>query len=735
MHSRNLEIIIFLPMFNVEKWIETTFYSIQNQTFKNFKAYFLDDCSSDNTVKKLRSLIGNDNRFHIIENSKRVRTMENLFVNITNLTKNCESNTILVNTDGDDWYANIFVLEKIYKAHLEGNLVTHGSHIRYPEFCLVDEGEYSTYVKDNNLYKRDRWRCTGTRSFRKFLWDSLKREELLDENGSFYEFTSDQALMYPILEKSQGKIKYFKECLHIYNRLNAINDDKVDRSKQLNTELKIRNITLQELNNILEISSGYQEKKLENKLKLYFDGNDGNFVIKFFKNYVNHVESTIENCDYIICGKLEPIAPDEKNHINEVLRSYNQSKKVIVFLVSDYEYELEIPNNVTLYRTSLRKKIIKSNERLLAYPWMHFPPEEFKELDLISKPIVGFCGTFNCDLISLRKETCSKFENNNFFQTNFLFREKFWGGKPHDPEVIEEYKNVALNSHFIICNRGCGNYAVRFYETLYLGRIPILVQDDMLLPFEDLIDWDKYIVRANSPEELPNKVIEFCKNNDIVKKQKECYELFKKYFSFEGFGIKIEEDLKNKIILMEHFYQSIGEDWFTYPNLYSRMVKEAKDGYKFVEVGAWKGRSSCFLAVEIHNSKKLISFDVVDTWLGSDEHIEFEVVKTNKLYKEFLENIKSVKHIINPIRMTSLEASKLYENDSLDFVFIDASHRYEDVKNDLEAWLPKIKEGGFLAGHDYGYWESVTNAVNDFFEEKKLNFQNIGESCFMYQKK
>jgi len=184
---------------------------------------------------------------------------------------------------------------------------------------------------------------------------------------------------------------------------------------------------------------------------------------------------------------------------------------------------------------------------------------------------------------------------------------------------------------------------------------------------------------------------------------------------------------------MEHYYQNIGEDWFTYPVLYSEMVIKFENGSKFVEVGSWKGRSTCFLGVEIINSGKSISLDAVDTWLGSEEHYGFDVLNEDGLYKEFINNIEPLKNIINPVRMKSIQASELYEDDSLEFVFIDASHKYEDVIDDLNAWYPKVKKGGVFAGHDYPTWEGVTRAVNDFFYSKNLNFYS-SESCFIHQK-
>lgn len=174
---------------------------------------------------------------------------------------------------------------------------------------------------------------------------------------------------------------------------------------------------------------------------------------------------------------------------------------------------------------------------------------------------------------------------------------------------------------------------------------------------------------------------------------------------------------------MDHFYQNLGENWFTYPDFYSQMVSYFVDGSHFVEVGSWKGRSSSYMAVEIINSKKKIRFDCVDTWDGSDEHIDPNsyafnpkiLEDPNWLYEEFLKNVSPVQEIINPVRKKSNLASFDYDDRSLDFVFIDAGHSYENVKEDITSWFPKIKIGGFIAGHDYNpKWPSVVQAVDEF---------------------
>lgn len=185
---------------------------------------------------------------------------------------------------------------------------------------------------------------------------------------------------------------------------------------------------------------------------------------------------------------------------------------------------------------------------------------------------------------------------------------------------------------------------------------------------------------------------------------------------------------------MNHIYNlpEFGENWFTYPILYKSMVEKFPSGSKFVEVGSWKGKSAAYLAVEIINSKKNILLDCIDTWKGSAEHAHDSYIKSNSLYELFIKNISSLSSVINPIRMDSVSASKQYENNSIDFVFIDANHEYTYVKKDIESWFPKVKVGGIIAGHDYrNGWGDVDRAVDEFFKDKTFL---KSESCWIYEK-
>ena len=180
-----------------------------------------------------------------------------------------------------------------------------------------------------------------------------------------------------------------------------------------------------------------------------------------------------------------------------------------------------------------------------------------------------------------------------------------------------------------------------------------------------------------------------------------------------------------------HFFESI-PGWFHFKYLYEYIITHAKDGQHFVEIGAWFGRSTAYLAVEIKNRRKNIRFDVIDTWKGAPSESKNQaIVKQHggSIYHLFIENMEKggVLDIINPIQMDSIQASQLYKDESLDFVFIDADHAYESVLSDIQAWYPKVKIGGILAGDDYGTMAGVRRAVDEFFIDKKVHITR-GES-------
>jgi len=146
-------------------------------------------------------------------------------------------------------------------------------------------------------------------------------------------------------------------------------------------------------------------------------------------------------------------------------------------------------------------------------------------------------------------------------------------------------------------------------------------------------------------------------------------------------------------------------------------------------------------AVEIGVAEGDFSFYLLDRWPGTCYQIDPWVHLDAKVYRDFcnkpteeqercfkLVTSRAMKYSgrSRPMRMTSEAASILFPDDFFDFVYIDANHKLEFIRQDIYYWWPKVKRGGIFAGHDYldGVISSgdygVKTAVNEFITANNL---------------
>lgn len=169
------------------------------------------------------------------------------------------------------------------------------------------------------------------------------------------------------------------------------------------------------------------------------------------------------------------------------------------------------------------------------------------------------------------------------------------------------------------------------------------------------------------------------------------------------------------------------QGWFYHPEFYSAVVDSLPASGRVVEVGAWRGRSTGCLASLVKRSGKAIDIYVVDTWEGSPaEHAHRDIIRSldTTLYDDFIANMKmcGVDDVIRPLMKTSVEASRMFDDESVDFVMIDGSHDYDSVREDILHWLPKVKRGGIIAGDDYSdSWPGVKRAVDELVSGFQLH--------------
>ena len=116
------------------------------------------------------------------------------------------------------------------------------------------------------------------------------------------------------------------------------------------------------------------------------------------------------------------------------------------------------------------------------------------------------------------------------------------------------------------------------------------------------------------------------------------------------------------------------------------------------EIGVLKGQYSEILCQALPDTK----IYSIDPWVYYPVYKNFRRAHNYEpLYQEAKQRL-SVYPNNEIIRKSSLEAVNDFEDGSLDFVFIDADHRFAPFVDDLAVWTPKVRKGGIMAGHDMG---------------------------------
>lgn len=162
--------------------------------------------------------------------------------------------------------------------------------------------------------------------------------------------------------------------------------------------------------------------------------------------------------------------------------------------------------------------------------------------------------------------------------------------------------------------------------------------------------------------------------------------------------------------------------------LYDDVVNKLPNNSNIVEIGCYLGRSTFYLIENLKKRDISFNLDVVDVFqniFSTDNKSNYKESYLEDFCKNLGSNLKYI-NIIN--KNYSTKASEYYKNNTLDFIYIDASHREEDVINDIKLWYPKLKEGGIMGGDD---WQKpgVRSAVIKSF------LLNTTEECHPYQQK
>lgn len=331
------------------------------------------------------------------------------------------------------------------------------------------------------------------------------------------------------------------------------------------------------LDRIISGKTGETDENLWNM----FQGESGEARFDFM-----HIVSDPSRADFLLLPHnyflLRKLKGNDANGCvsNLVALARKHEKKILVFGMADSDEHIDIPHSV-IFRYSQYGYRKRENEIIMPpYP-LHFRPPElagyrkrvWKNLFLREKremPVVSFCGwagfpsiyrsvTYRARIlfadikahvwrdkhaelhkqgIYFRRAAIRALEHSPFVKTNFLIRKSYSAQKGFDgmnriqpKDAEKEYIESVCNSDFVLAPKGNGNASVRFYEALSLGRFPVLVNTDCLLPLKECIEYDKFVVIVDHTKIFDigcavRRFYDSLSNEEFQKRQKMAREAF-----------------------------------------------------------------------------------------------------------------------------------------------------------------------------------------------------------------
>jgi glycosyltransferase involved in cell wall biosynthesis len=231
---------IIIPSYNNEKWLRLCIRSVKLQNYNNYQCIITDDHSSDKSVKIIKEEINKNSKFVLVENKEQKLALRNIYEAI--ILSDPANEDVIITLDGDDWFATKNVLKTLNKRYREEKCwLTYGSYMEYPS---MTRGKFSKQIPkeiiDSNSFRESSWMSSHLRTFKFKLWKRIKKEDFLEDDGRFCDGAWDMIFMFPMLEMGRHRCAYIEDILHIYNRTNPLNEDKVDHQKLIRSEMMIR---------------------------------------------------------------------------------------------------------------------------------------------------------------------------------------------------------------------------------------------------------------------------------------------------------------------------------------------------------------------------------------------------------------------------------------------------------------------------------------------------------------
>lgn len=240
---------IIVPSFNNEKWVEYNVASILNQSYTNYDVLYIDDASTDGTYNAVTGIVKDLPNWKVIRNEVN----KGAGYNYTEFAAEFASdpNDILIHLDGDDWFYDDLVLEQLNDFYNENDYwMTYGGFVVWdgenePTLPYPQSTPFPEFVHKHKKYRKDAWRASHLRTYRNFLFQAIKKEDLKDlETNEYYWHAIDLAWQFACMEMCPSDkigLVDFYTCVYNHSQTNQIRTHERESANNAKYEAEIRN--------------------------------------------------------------------------------------------------------------------------------------------------------------------------------------------------------------------------------------------------------------------------------------------------------------------------------------------------------------------------------------------------------------------------------------------------------------------------------------------------------------
>ena len=231
---------ILMTGHNSIPWIEQSVMSALLQDYDNFDVIAMDAQTDDGTYEFLKEREMQHDNITVVRNEVRQYQPQNIYDG----SRMAKDGSIIITLDFDDCLLHKNVLNTLNKYYTEDVWMTYGSYVKSSNGQITGFGRYSDDVISQNAFRKDQWRSTHLRTFRKELYFKIDDKDLKDENGEWFRVAGDLTFMWPMLEMCGDRFEFIPEPLYVYNEGNQNSVNRGDNApEQLRNEKILRSKT------------------------------------------------------------------------------------------------------------------------------------------------------------------------------------------------------------------------------------------------------------------------------------------------------------------------------------------------------------------------------------------------------------------------------------------------------------------------------------------------------------